>query len=251
LNLQISKTADQSGLQAAIAAEQMLRETLQKQDTARLLLSTGASQFEFLTHFVKRDIDWSRVEMFHLDEYIGLPESHPASFRKYLKERFLQHVNVKRAWLVDGEGHIPDVLQALKQEIARSPIDLALIGIGMNGHIAFNDPPANFEIEEPYMAVDLNDTCKDQQVGEGWFATRADVPKQAVTMTVKQIMKSRRIISVVPHQVKAEAIRNTMLQLVDPQYPSTMLKTHADWHLYLDQASASLIYRWCEPAAGE
>ncbi|MFC3803524.1 glucosamine-6-phosphate deaminase [Cohnella sp. GCM10012308] len=243
MNLKISDTPDQSGLAAAIEAERILQDTLAKQNEARLLLSTGASQFEFLKHLITRNVDWSRVEMFHLDEYIGLPEAHPASFRKYLKERFLQDVKVKRAYLVDGEGSVPEVLQSLKEEIARAPIDLALIGIGENGHIAFNDPPADFDIEEPYMAVDLNDSCKDQQVREGWFASRDEVPKQAITMTVKQIMKSRHILSVVPHGVKAEAIRNTMLKGVDPQFPSTILKTHSHWQLYLDQASASLIYQ--------
>ncbi|WP_217594279.1 glucosamine-6-phosphate deaminase [Cohnella sp. GbtcB17] len=243
MHLNISDTPDQSGLEAAIEAERILQDTLAKQKEARLLLSTGASQFQFLKHFTARNIDWSRIEMFHLDEYIGLPESHPASFRKYLKERFLRDAKVKRAYLVDGEGAVPDVLKSLKEEIARAPIDLALIGIGENGHIAFNDPPADFDIEEPYMAVDLNDSCKDQQVGEGWFASRDEVPKQAITMTVKQIMKSRHILSVVPHGVKAEAVRNTMQKSVDPQFPSTILKTHPHWQLYLDQASASLIYQ--------
>ena len=245
MQIHIKETAEHSGYEAALASKKILDEAIAAQGNARIVLSTGASQFAFLEHFVKLDIKWDKIEMFHLDEYIALPESHPASFRKYLKERFLKYVNVKEAYLVNGEVDPQEELQRLNEEISKAPIDLALIGIGENTHIAFNDPPADFDIEVPYKVVTLNDTCKQQQVGEGWFATLDDVPKKAITMSVKQILKSKHIISVVPNQAKAAAIANTISKEVDRNYPATILKTHANWQLFLDKNSSSQIYQWC------
>ncbi|MEF2246366.1 glucosamine-6-phosphate deaminase [Paenibacillus sp. IITD108] len=245
MKIHIFESADQSGLEAARESARLINEAISVNGTARIVLSTGASQFEFLEHFVKMDIAWEKVEMFHLDEYIALSEEHPASFRKYLKERFLQHVNVGKYWLVDGEGDTAAVLNNLNQEISKSPIDLALIGIGENAHIAFNDPPADFNDDRPFKVVDLSETCKMQQVGEGWFATMEDVPKQAISMSVQQILKSRNIISVVPRQSKARAIKDTLQNGIDANIPATIMKTHANWSLYLDKQSSSLIYEWC------
>ncbi|GBG10335.1 glucosamine-6-phosphate deaminase [Paenibacillus agaridevorans] len=245
MKIHIFESADQSGLEAARESARIINEAIAVNGTARIVLSTGASQFEFLEHVVKMDIAWEKVEMFHLDEYIGLPVEHPASFRKYLKERFLQHVNIGTFWLVDGEGDTNEVLDHLNREISKAPVDLALIGIGENAHIAFNDPPADFEDERPFKVVDLSDTCKMQQVGEGWFATMEDVPKQAISMSVQQILKSRNIISVVPRQSKARAIQDTLKNEVDVNTPATIMKTHANWSLYLDKQSSSLIYAWC------
>ncbi|WP_168118551.1 glucosamine-6-phosphate deaminase [Paenibacillus sp. HB172176] len=244
MQIHILETADLIGLEAAQACEQIIRDTIADKGSARIVLSTGASQFEFLQHFITMNIEWDKVEMFHLDEYIGLPEAHPASFRKYLKERFLQHVNVRQAYLVDGEGDPNEVLKQLNEEISKAPVDLALIGIGENTHIAFNDPPADFDEEQPYKIANLSDTCKAQQVGEGWFSSNDDVPKQAITMTVRQILKSRHIVSVVPNQTKANAIGNTIKREVDNHYPATILKTHANWKLFLDKKSSSQFYVW-------
>jgi len=244
MQITILENADDAGLAAAKVCERILREAIARQGSARIVLSTGASQFEFLRHFVKSDIEWGKVDMFHLDEYVGLPESHPASFRKYLKERFLSHARVRSATLVDGEGDLEETLKKLNEAVASAPVDLALIGIGQNAHIAFNDPPADFETEAPYKVVELDERCKAQQVSEGWFPTVDDVPKRAVTMTVKQIMKSRHIVSVVPHGVKAEAVANTLKSPVDPQVPATMLKRHPDWRLFLDKASAADFVVW-------
>lgn len=248
MQMTITDNAEALGKKAAAVCADMLRETLQAQAGARIVLSTGASQFEFLRHFVQAELDWERVEMFHLDEYVGLSEQHPASFRRYLRERFLQYVDVQRYWLVDGEGDTEANIRRLSDEIGRAPIDLALIGIGENAHIAFNDPPADFITDAPYKIVDLDEACKRQQVGEGWFVTVDDVPKQAITMTVRQILRSRHIVSCVPHRVKAKAIRETLQREVDPMIPATMLKTHPSWHLFLDAASASEIY--VSPGAG-
>ncbi len=245
MKINILESADQSGLEAARESAKLINEAISVNGTARIVLSTGASQFEFLQHFVKMDIAWDKVEMFHLDEYVGLPEAHPASFRKYLKERFLQHVDVRKYWLVDGEGNLNEVLDRLNEEIGKAPIDVALIGIGENAHIAFNDPPADFDDDRPFKIVDLSDTCKMQQVGEGWFATLEAVPKQAISMSVQQILKSRNVISVVPRQAKARAIMDTLKNGIDVNIPATIMKSHANWSLYLDKQSSSLVYEWC------
>jgi glucosamine-6-phosphate deaminase len=236
----VSENADKLGEKAAKCASKALCKAIEKQGYARLLVSTGASQFETLKSLAdSTEIDWSKVEMFHLDEYVKLSESHPASFRKYLKERFTSRINLKAAYFVDGEGDVDEMIKNLTEEIRKAPIDVALIGIGVNAHIAFNDPPADFETKEAYIKVNLDDECKMQQVGEGWFAGINDVPCEAISMTVYQIMQSKKIISSVPHKVKANAIAETFRNKVTNKVPSTMLKTHSDWNLYIDKESAS------------
>lgn len=227
------------GCQAAKQIAEKLNEAIEKRGEARLLLSTGASQFETIKALTQEKIDWQKVTMFHLDEYVALPESHKASFRKYLKERFVNLVPLKEAVFVDGEGDVKANIASLTKRIKEQPIDVGVIGIGENGHVAFNDPPADFQTEESYLVVNLDRRCKQQQVGEGWFATEEDVPKQAISMSVRQIMACRSIISVVPHEVKAEAVSNTLSKEVTNLVPATILKTHQDWNLYLDADSAS------------
>jgi glucosamine-6-phosphate deaminase len=229
------------GENAAAFAAELLNRAIAAQGGARLLLSTGASQFDTLKALVKERVDWEKVTMFHLDEYVGLPETHPASFRRYLKERFINHVKLKEAYLINTEGDLQRNLQALTAAIREAPIDVALIGIGENSHIAFNDPPADFDTKAAYAIVNLNERCQLQQVNEGWFPTVAAVPKQAVSITVYQILQSRAIISCVPHRCKAEAIRWTLEKEVDNEYPATILKTHAQTVLFLDVESASLV----------
>jgi glucosamine-6-phosphate deaminase len=239
MNVSITKSAEELGAVAAAKAAEVLRNCIEKQGNARLVLSTGASQFTFLKALAQHPIDWSKVDMFHLDEYVGLPCTHTASFRKYLQERFLSFAQAANAYFVDGEGDVKRNITELTAEISKAPIDLALIGIGENAHIAFNDPPADFDIEAAYFVVDLDDACKAQQVREGWFGSLAEVPKQAITMTVRQIMSSATIISCVPHAVKANAIRSALEDGVTNLVPASILKTHADWWLYLDEGSAS------------
>ncbi|ARK32426.1 glucosamine-6-phosphate deaminase [Halalkalibacter krulwichiae] len=234
------KDAEQLGKEAAEYAAELLNGTIQNQGEARLLFSTGQSQLTTINELVKKDIDWSKVEMFHLDEYVDLSEEHKASFRKYLKERFVNKINLKKAYFV-GEGEIEANIQSLTEEIRKAPIDVALIGIGENAHIAFNDPPADFETKEAYIKVQLDDTCKNQQVREGWFSSIEEVPNEAITMTIHQILQSKHIISCVPYAVKAEAIKNTLEHKVDNTIPATILKEHRNWTLYLDEESASLI----------
>ena len=236
----VNETPEELGENAALAIADVLREAIRKKGEARIVLSTGASQFSTISALIKQDVDWARVTMFHLDEYIGLPESHPASFRKYLKERFTSHVPLGAAFFVDGEADPTETIKSLTGSIQKAPIDVGVIGIGMNAHIAFNDPPADFVTKESYMIVNLDEECKMQQVGEGWFATPADVPKRAITMTPYQIMSCERIISPVPYVVKAQAIKRTLESPgSDPMIPATLLKTHKNFSLYLDKDSAS------------
>ena len=241
VKLQICDDAKTLGQKAAEQAGEILRNKIKENGKARIVLSTGQSQFEFFESFIQQPVDWSKVEMFHLDEYVGLSELHPASFRKYLKERFVEKVTLGKVCFVSGEGDVAVQTAQLNQVISSEPIDLGLIGIGENAHIAFNDPPANFDIDDPYLVVDLDDDCKQQQVREGWFPSIDDVPKQAITMSVKQILKCETILSCVPHQVKAEAVRKTLTEPITNQIPATILRTHSNWTLFLDRDSGSLI----------
>ena len=180
--------------------------------------------------------------MFHLDEYIGLPITANASFRKYLKERFIEKVPpLKAAHLINGEADADKECERLGDLIRKHPIDVALVGIGENGHLAFNDPPADFETEEPYIVVELDEACRKQQLGEGWFNTLEDVPQQAISMSIKQIMKSKYIICSVPDSRKAIAVKNTLTQPVSNFYPASILQLHPDCTFYLDQESASML----------
>ncbi len=230
----ISKTADDLGMRAAAEAAKQINAAIEKNGGARIVLSTGASQFETLAHLVKEDIDWSRVEMFHLDEYVNLPDTHPASFRKYLKERFVRPTGVGKVHFVEGtqEG-----ITALTNEITKAPVDVGLIGIGRNAHIAFNDPPADFETRASYLVVKLDEACRNQQVAEGWFAGTGDVPEEAISMSVWQIMQCRCVISSVPHAEKAWAVAQTLAGELTPMVPATMLKTHDDFRLFVDADS--------------
>ena len=232
----VSRDADELGLRSANYVAERINAAIADHGEARIVLSTGASQFPMFKNLVNCDVDWSKVTMFHLDEYVDLPETHIASFRKYLKERFASKVNLKAAHYVDGT---PEGIANLTKELRSAPIDIGLIGIGENGHIAFNDPPADFETKEAYIIVNLNDTCKKQQVGEGWFPTVDDVPKQAVSMTVYQILQCKEIISVVPHEVKANAIKLTMENEITNKIPATIMKAHDNFTLYVDANSYS------------
>lgn len=242
--IDISPDAAVLGSKAAAMAAEKINEAIQRNGEARMVVSTGSSQFETLNALIRHTIDWTKVEIFHLDEYIGLPVTHPASFRKYLCERFIDHINPKKFHSVDVEGDIKAKIGSLTLEIRRKPIDLGLIGIGVNGHIAFNDPPADFDTRDAYIIVNLDEVCRMQQVNEGWFATIDDVPAQAVSMTPWQIIQCITIISAVPHIVKAEAVKNTLVNSLTPVVPATLLKQHADYSLFIDRNSASEIIRF-------
>ena len=225
---------------AAACAAQAISRTIAQNGEARILLSTGESQIEAIRYLTEMEVEWDKVVMFHLDEYINLAETHKASFRKYLKERFIQVVNPKKAYLVNGEGNVEENIAILTEELEKAPIDVALVGIGENAHIAFNDPPADFETDKAYIIVNLDQTCKQQQVNEGWFGSLDEVPAQAISMTVPQILKSRTIVTIVPGIRKGDAIQKTLsAETVTNLVPATILKTHPDWNLFLDGDSAS------------
>lgn len=239
----ICKDAVALGQQAGMAAGNIIRDAITSKGRASVILATGASQFETLKQLVvEKEIDWSKVTMFHLDEYIGLPVTHPASFRKYLKERFLEKVNsVDAAYLINGETNPQQECDRLNAVIRQHSIDLALVGIGENGHLAFNDPPADFDVEDPYIIVTLDEPCRRQQMNEGWFDKLEDVPAQAISMSVKQILKSAAIICSVPDERKAVAVKNTVEQPVSNLFPASILKTHSGCTLFLDNNSAALL----------
>jgi glucosamine-6-phosphate deaminase len=241
VKVNIYDSPEELGYAAAGFAAAVLNQAIAERGCARVVLSTGASQFETLQALVDQKVDWSKIEMFHLDEYVQLPESHPASFRKYLRERFTNRVRLKNCFFVNGEGDIQANIRELTHQIRKEPIDLALVGIGENAHIAFNDPPADFNTQEAYIVVNLDENCKQQQVREGWFANVADVPNQAISMTVFQIMQSKIIVSAVPHHVKANAMKMTFENDVTPKIPATILKEHPAVHIFLDRESASLV----------
>ena len=233
----ISKTPQELGQKAAKLIAEKLNAAIRERGEARVALSTGMSQFETIAALIKQDVDWSKVTMFHLDEYVNLSESHPASFRKYLKERFTSKVPLKRACFISGEGDLDKTIEALNREIGEGSVDVGVIGIGENAHIAFNDPPADFDIQDAYYVNTLDERCRKQQVGEGWFPTVGDVPEKAITMSVKQIMRSKSIISSVPHKAKAEAVYQTLTAPeITPKVPATKLREHGDWTLFLDGA---------------
>lgn len=239
----ISENNCELGERAGKSAAEKIKKTIAENGQANIILATGSSQFATLSNMLKDEaIDWSMVNMFHLDEYIGLPETHQASFRKYLRERFINQLPALKSYtLINGEAEIAEELKRLSEKISRHPIDVALVGIGENGHLAFNDPPADFETDEPYIVVDLDMACRQQQLNEGWFNSMAEVPQKAISMSIRQIMLSKSIVCSVPDLRKAEAVRNTVNQAVNPLFPASILQNHPDCELYLDADSASLL----------
>jgi glucosamine-6-phosphate deaminase len=234
------------GKSAASAGAALLRNTLRQRGAANIIVATGASQFEMFDQLVREpDIAWNQVTGFHLDEYVGLPISHPASFRRYLWERFVSRLPLplREFHYLDAATDPQGECRRVGDIIRRHPIDVAFVGIGENGHLAFNDPPANFQTDDPYILVELDEACRRQQLGEGWFPTLEDVPRQAISMSVRQIMNSAAIVCTVPDRRKAEAVRNSVEGEVTPQVPASILQQHPKTTLYLDEAAATLLSR--------
>jgi glucosamine-6-phosphate deaminase len=245
VDIQVFDTKQELGRAAAERAKAAIGEAIARSGEARVIAATGASQFEFLDALTAApSIDWERVEMFHLDEYVGLPDTHPASFRRYLRERIVQRVHPRAFHYLAGDGEDPAAeCRRVGALLARAPIDVAFVGIGENGHLAFNDPPADFETDEPYLVVELDEACRRQQLGEGWFATLDDVPRRAISMSIRQILKAREILCVVPDARKAKAVRDCLEGEVTPVHPSSILQTHPATTVFLDRDSASLLKR--------
>lgn len=227
---------------AAEHAAESLRVLLRGQNLVRLLAATGASQLEFLDRLTeKHQIEWGRVELFHLDEYVGVGMDHPASFARYIKERIIERTGITRYHLLDGTRQPQEMVTEMGREITKAPVDLAFVGIGENGHLAFNDPPADFETEEPYLIVELDRACREQQVGEGWFASIDDVPARAITISIPQLLKTREIVCVAPDGRKAKAIQACMEGPLSPSAPASALRVHPNTAIFLDRDSASLL----------
>ena len=251
MNIEIFPNKQELGKAAAACGATAIREALKTKKEANIVLATGASQFEMLEHLVAaEEVDWSCVNCFHLDEYIGLPAEHPASFHKYLRERFVEKLPVPPKVFhfirlagdqTDDEVHRE--IQRINALLSGTEVDVAFIGIGENSHLAFNDPPADFDTTDPFIVVELDDACRQQQFGEGWFEKLSDVPSTAVSMSVKQILKSNLIVCSVPDERKANAVRRSVEGTVSPDVPASILQKHPNTTLFLDRASAALLKR--------
>jgi len=231
------------GRAAAEQAATAIRRAISERGEARIIAATAASQLEFLDALTKASgIDWTKVEAFHLDEYIGIPITHPGSFRKMLMEQLVLKTGIRQYHLLAGDAAEPAaVVRQIGTQLASAPIDIAFLGIGENGHIAFNDPPADFNTEEPYIIVNLDEACRQQQVGEAWFADLSQVPKQALSMSAKQILKAKEILAVVPDKRKARAVKACFEGEISPMAPASILRRHPNATAYLDTNSASML----------
>jgi glucosamine-6-phosphate deaminase len=245
MKLRVFSSKQELGRAAADDAAALLRDAITHKGMAHVIAATGASQFEFLDALTASPgIEWSKVACFHLDEYVGLSELHPASFRRYLKERVVARVHPGAFHFIEGDAFDPEAeRERIGGLLRQCRIDVAFVGIGENGHLAFNDPPADFETEEPYLIVSLDEACRRQQLGEGWFQSLAEVPRQAVSMSVRQILKSDAILAMVPDARKARAVRDCLEGEVSPLHPASALREHAHTTVYLDQDSAALLER--------
>ena len=247
MEINVSPRKVDAGRAAADKASETLRTALRSKKRVRFVAATGSSQFDFLDFLCKsHGIDWARTEMFHLDEYVALPATHPASFRNYLNERLVKRVRPGEIHLIEGDARDPEAeCRRISGLISKESVDVAFVGIGENGHLAFNDPPADFEIETPYIIVKLDEKCRKQQIGEGWFNSIDEVPEKAISMSIKQIMRSSNIICTCPDKRKAEAVRDCLSadSPVTPIHPSSILKEHPRCYVFLDKDSASLLRR--------
>ncbi|MBA7529301.1 Glucosamine-6-phosphate deaminase 1 [subsurface metagenome] len=243
MKVKIFKTKQQMCKAAAKEAARILISTIKEKSEAIFVVATGESQFEFLKNLVSiSSIDWSKTVIFHLDEYIGIQETHPASFRKYLKERLINKVPLKNFYLINGNAEEPEAeCERLGKIINEKRVDVTFVGIGENGHLAFNDPPANFETKKPYIVVELDEICRRQQFGEGWFKSFNEVPYKAISMSINQIMKSKNIICTVPDSRKAQAVKDCLEGDITPDNPASILRNHESAFLFLDKNSAKLL----------
>lgn len=243
MSTQVFDSKEEMGAAAAQAGVERLGEVIDALGEASIIVATGASQFEMLSSLSRSGLHWPSITGFHLDEYIGISITHDASFRKYLWKRFVSQLPLplNAFHFLDGEGDAQVECNRVGQLIGETKIDVAFVGIGENGHLAFNDPPADFETEAPYIVVDLDEACRKQQLGEGWFPDFNSVPEKAISMSVQQIMRSDMIVCTVPDRRKAEAVKNAVSGPVSPDVPASILQRHPNCHLFLDREAASLL----------
>ena len=245
MDVKILKDKTAMSQAAAKFGADVLRKVLAAKGKATMIAATAPSQFEMMSFLVREPgIDWSKVTLFHLDEYIGLPKGHKAGFRLNLRENFIDKLPAKLAkiYFVDGDTDDPKKFCAdMKKIMAENPVDLAFIGVGENGHIAFNDPPADFDTDEAFLVVKLDDACRNQQFGEGWFPSFDAVPTHAFSMSVPQILKSKVIVNVVPDERKAKAVKGMIEGPLTNLCPASILRNHPNCTTFLDEAAASLL----------
>ena len=237
MHIDIADTPAELGKRAAEKIAELIGEAVKENGEARIILSTGMSQFDTLASLVKMDVEWNKVEMFHLDEYVGISPKHPASFRKYLTDRFVSKVSLKAVHFVGSES-----IEALSAELESRPVDIGVIGIGENGHIAFNDPPADFDATDPYIVVDLERRSKRQQVNEGWFGSIEEVPDKAITMSIHEILSSRVIVCACPDQRKAKAVASCIFDDITPASPCSSIRKRTECTIFLDRQSSRLVF---------
>lgn len=242
--LQVFETADSLAKAAASQAAASIRRAIAPHANARILAACAASQLQFLEELIATPgIDWNFVELFHLDEYVGLPRTHPASFCRFLQDRLIAKTGITKFRLLNGEEPPAEVIRRASEHISAAPIDVAFVGIGENGHLAFNDPPADFETDDPYILVNLDEACRRQQVGEGWFPDLDAVPKQAISISIRQLLKAREILAIVPGPKKAHAVKACFDGPISPMAPASILRMHPNATIYLDTESAALLSR--------
>ena len=251
MQLFVYPTKEAMAQASAAKTAELLKEAIQHKGHATFIAATGASQFDFLDALTAiPGIDWSKTTMFHLDEYIGLPEGHPASFHRYLYERLIDRVHPGTVHLIQGNTGAPQAeCDRLKGLIAKDEIDVTFVGIGENGHLAFNDPPADFSATDPYIIVSLDEACRRQQLREGWFTSFEEIPSQAISISIQQIMKSRAVICTVPEGRKARAVYDCFTGEVTPNHPSSILRQHEQAYVFLDADAASLLPQAQAPLA--
>jgi glucosamine-6-phosphate deaminase len=242
MRIRVFEDRNSLGHAAAAHAADAIKRAILERGKARIIGASAASQYEFLDALIHTPgIHWKQIELFHLDEYIGLPMTHPASFCKFLQDRLISQTGIACHHLLNSEADPKEVIRQASEAIRSAPIDVAFVGIGENGHLAFNDPPADFETDEPFIVVNLDEACRTQQVGEGWFPDLTAVPRQAISMSVRQVLKAREILAVVPGPKKAKAIQACFDGPLSPMAPSSILRTHSNATVYLDRESAALL----------
>ncbi len=240
LKVEIFRTAAEMGTASAVFVSDILKKAIDERGSASLILGTGASQYPLHDELLLKDLDWKKITLFHLDEYIGIDSNHPASFRRFLRERIAEKVFPGNVYYLNGDASDPEQeIKRYEALLKNNPVDVACIGIGENGHIAFNDPVvADFNDPEYLKVVKMDDACRRQQVGEGWFPSLADVPETALTLTIPAIMDSRYISCTVPDERKSDAVYNTLEKEINTSCPASVLRRHNNAVLFLDRFSA-------------
>ena len=244
MEILLFENEQEMGCAAASMGAEKIKRAVAARQSANIVIATGQSQFSVLSNLaLEPNVPWHKVHIFHLDEYVGLSDDHKASFRRYIKDRFISRLPAYASFeAISGDcDQIEAELSRLGHRLAGESIDVCFAGIGENGHLAFNDPPADFQIDEPYHVVSLDEACRQQQVNEGWFETLSSVPTRAISMSIRQIMKSDYLIVSVPGTRKGAPVRNAIEGQVTPEVPASILQQHRSCTILLDPPSAALL----------